>query len=741
MRHNFAHTSAFIPILLLVPVLMHATVFGDIRGIVHDPQHRPISSGEVTIAATGSHWSARTTTGDDGSFRFAALPIGSYEITVRADGFEAQTLRVALSSGSSPILHFPLAIARTATSVEVTETPEAVGMQSSTAQDTVTGSQIRQTPGADRANSVAMITSYVPGAYVVHDQLHVRGGHQVEWLIDGVPVPNTNIATNVGPQFDPKDIDVLEVQRGGYSAEYGDRTYGVFNVVTRSGFERESQGELAASYGNFHQTDNQLNFGSHTQRFAYYGSVSGSRSDLGLETPTPQVIHGMASGASAFTSLIWNKTPSDQLRFIASVRGDHYQVPNTPEQQVAGTRNIEEERDAFANFTWLHSSRSTVLAVSPFYHFNRAHYTGRCAAAEGDCGTTLADSNFGANYAGGVFNLAITHGKHSARMGVQGFAEHQNSVLALTSPSLTLRQRDSLWGGVGVAYLEDQVRIAEWLTLNAGVRLTRFTGALGENAADPRVGVAVTVPRLRWVLRGFYGRYYQPPPLTTVSGPVIDAALDQGFGFLPLRGERDEQSELGLTIPVRKWAAEFSYFRTHAKNFFDHDVLGNSNIFFPVTIDRARIRGFEATVRSPEIFGGAHLDLVYSRQVIQGAGGITGGLTDLTPPEEVWFFLDHDQRHTFSATLRVVLPRRSWFSTTVGYGSGFLDADGPQHLPAHSVVDLAIGKDVSRSLSLQFSALNMGNRRYLIDNSNTFGGTHWATPRELSVQLRYRFRY
>jgi hypothetical protein len=54
--------------------------------------------------------------------------------------------------------------------------------------------------------------------------------------VDGVPVPNTNIASNIGPQFDPKDIDYLEVSRGGYGAELGDRTYGVFNVVPRTGF-------------------------------------------------------------------------------------------------------------------------------------------------------------------------------------------------------------------------------------------------------------------------------------------------------------------------------------------------------------------------------------------------------------------------------------------------------------------------------------------------------------------------
>jgi len=93
-----------------------------------------------------------------------------------------------------------------------------------------------------------MITSSVPGAYVVHDQLHIRGGHQVSWLLTASPCRTRNIASNVGPQFDPKDIDYLEVQRGGYDAEYGDRTYGVFNVVTRSGFERNRQAELVASY-------------------------------------------------------------------------------------------------------------------------------------------------------------------------------------------------------------------------------------------------------------------------------------------------------------------------------------------------------------------------------------------------------------------------------------------------------------------------------------------------------------
>ncbi len=144
---------------------------------------------------------------------------------------------------------------------------------------------IEQTPGADRTNGMEMITDYVPASYVTHDMLHMMGGHQVNWLIDGVPIPNTNIATNLGPQIDPRDIDYLEVYSGSYDADYGDRTYGIFNIVPRTGFERNKECDLVITAGNFYQTDDQLSCGGHTQRFAWYASVNGNRSAYGLQTP------------------------------------------------------------------------------------------------------------------------------------------------------------------------------------------------------------------------------------------------------------------------------------------------------------------------------------------------------------------------------------------------------------------------------------------------------------------------
>ncbi len=730
--------------MLLLAVALHATIFGTIRGLIHDPQHRPVQGAEITVRSKTSDWTRTITTNDQGEFQLDAVPLGFYEVSVGAPGFTASPQAITLTSGAVTNLHFQLAVAAPTTSITVSAQPEQVNPDSSTPTTVISHQQITRAPGAERTNSMSMITDFVPGTYIVHDQLHFRGGHQVTWQIDGVPVPNTNIASNVGPQFDPKDIATIEVQRGGYSAEYGDRTYGVLNVATRSGFERNNEGELVVSYGSFNQTDDQISFGSHTQRFAYYASLSGNRADLGLETPEESVLHDQAAGLSGFVSLIFNRTPADQLRLVASVRGDHYQVPNTFAQQASGIRDVEDERDDFVNFSWVHTAAGGVsLTVSPFYHFNRAHYIG------GPSDTPLIpEDDRGSNYAGGVASLAVVRGKHNARLGMEGFAQHDNQFLSLqrTSPVLLHQERDLAWGSTLAGFIEDQYKLASWLSLNGGLRLTRFSGPreVTENIADPRAGAAIQIPHLGWVLRGFYGRFYQPPPLLTLSGPILDFAVDQGFTFQPLRGERDEQYDAGVSIPLHGWTLEADNFRTGAKNYLDHDVLGNSNIFFPLTLQRARIKGTEISVRSPRLAGRAQLHLAYSRQFAQWKGNVTGGLTGDAScflPAPLFCFLDHDQRDTLTTGFNLNLPSRAWAAGNLSLGSGFLNGDGPGHLPSHATFDLSLGRSFGERWSMQLSALNISNSRYLLDNSNTFGGTHYSYPREFAVQVKYRFHY
>ena len=741
--------------LLLLAIAASASIFGAVHGLIHDPQHRPVEGAKVTLHSTTSEWLQTTSSDNAGEFDFENVPVGEYKVTVETPGFATEEQKVVLTSGRDAKPHFSLAVAKTAVTVEVQDVAPLVNPESSTSTTLVSRDAINRTPGADATNSLSMITNYTPGAYMVHDQLHIRGGHQVSWLLDGVPVPNTNIASNVGPQFDPKDIDYLEVQRGGYNAEYGDRTYGVFNVVTRSGFERDRQGELVLGYGSYNATNPEISFGDHSDRFAWYGSLSGYRTDLGLETPSAENLHNQAAGLGGFGSLIFNKSPNDQLRLVTSIRGDHYQVPNDPDLQAQGFRDVENERDAFANFSWLHTIGSgIVLTVSPFFHFNRAHYIGDYTGVP-DSTVSIPQDDRGSNYIGGVVSTAYTRGHHNAHFGAQVFGQRDNQLFAVNAGDGTVTvppQREILWGSVSALFLEDQYKVTNWLTLNGGVRLTHFGGTgtntllggnhpISENAADPRLGAAVQIPKLHWVARAFWGRYYQAPPLLTVSGSLLAQCNSADCGFLPLHGERDEQREFGLTIPLAGWTFDVANFRTAARNFFDHDVLGNSNIFFPLTIDRARIHGWETTANSPRVAGRVQFHLAYSHQYAEGAGAVTGGLTNFTPPDAGYFFLDHDQRDTVSTGLNLSLPRRAWTAVNVNYGSGFLDGNGPGHLPSHTTVDLSIGKSFGENWSVRFSALNVGNNHYMLDNSNTFGGSHFANPRELAFQVKYRFHF
>ena len=747
----------YIGALLLLGATATATIFGSVRGIIHDPQHRPVQGAMVMLKAKSSDWSKTADADASGNFEFNAVPLGNYSISVANPGFAQAVQSVVVNSGSEPVVHFQLKLAGPNETISVSGTPEAAPTDSATPTTTVNRLEIQRTPGASRSNSLAMITDFVPGSYVTHDQLHIRGGHQTSWLVDGVPVPNTNIASNLGPQFDPKDIDYMEVDRGSYSADLGDRTYASFNIVPRSGFERNNQGELVLSAGSFFQTNDQLSLGSHTQRFAYYASVNANRSNLGIQTPVPQVVHDATNGYGGFGSLIFNVGPSNQLRLVTSLRKDYYQIPYDPypndiennpvngQYPSIGLRDANHESDALVNFSWVHTFNSKLLlTVSPFYHYNRADYE----SSLNDTPTATTQDR-GSTYAGGQVSFSANVARNNVQVGLYSFYQHDNQLFGVIFNDRSGNQPFSATehgsGSLAAFFFDDKFKVTPWLTLMAGMRPTYFSGGVAESALSPRFGAALNIPHLNWTFRAFYGHYYQAPPLTTASGPLIQFATANSLGFIPLHGERDEEHQFGVTIPLRGWALDADNFRTNVTNFFDHSNIGESNLFFPVTIGQAVIRGWEVTLRSPRIAHRAQLHLAYSNQIAEGGGAITGGLTDFSLPAGL-SVLDHDQRNTLNIGGDVVLPWRSYVSTNVYYGSGFTNAFPGQpypssYLPQHTSFDLTLGKDFGERYSLSLNALNVANRRAQLDNSVTFGGFHWNTPREIYAEFRYRFHF
>src|SRR3989475_2917370 len=153
-----------------------ANVFGTVRGIVHDPQHRPVSGIQVVLKAKASEFTLDARTDDAGQFHFDAIPLGEYTVAISNPNFVADPQNVAVLSGSAPILHFELRLPTQNQTVLVSA--DAAQTETVTPTTLVDRLQIQETPGAARTNSLAIITDYVPGSYIVHDQLHVRAGHQ-----------------------------------------------------------------------------------------------------------------------------------------------------------------------------------------------------------------------------------------------------------------------------------------------------------------------------------------------------------------------------------------------------------------------------------------------------------------------------------------------------------------------------------------------------------------------------------
>jgi outer membrane cobalamin receptor len=740
-----------------------ATVLATVHGVVHDSQHRPIAGVGVKLEASDSEFRLQAITGPDGQFELPPAPIGVYRITFVSPGFSTVTQTLTIASGTDSILHVALPVASASQTVVV----EGSTAQSDSVTPTtlVSREMIEQTPGASRATSFAAIIDYVPGAYMCHDMLHMRGGHQTSWLIDGINIPNTNIAANVGPQISPGDMDQIEVQRGSYSADLGDRTYGVFNVAPRNGFERDRQAELIVTGGNFYTGETNLSLGDHSVRTAWYTSIAAAHSNYGLEPPVAAVAHDAANSQSGFASLLVNPNPSNQLRFNGQLRQDFFQVPYDPdpnswENQLynsSGLRDGQTERDAFIIADWVHTvSPRVMFEVAPFYHWNVANYDSK--PVDTPTATTWHST---ANYAGMQANLRGEVKRNSIAAGFYSFYEHSTSAFGVVfndgSGDAPIQETDIVPGGIVEGSLSDSLRITDWLTLLAGVRVSSFHGGITENYADPRFGATLTIPRVRWVLRGFYGRYYQAPPLISIHGPLLGYANANNTGFTTLSGERDEEHEFSVQIPWRGWALEVDNFKTRVNNFLDHSNIGESNVFIPITVDGALVRAWETTVRSPMLWRRGQFHLAYSNQIAEQRGAINGGLIctancdssfDYTP-------VDHDQRDTLNTGFTATLPRHSWFSSNVYYGSGFsngtaglTDSSGNllspyqgNYLPAHTTFDVAAGTPLGEKWKLAVNVVNVTNHRVLTDSSLTIGGFHYNDPRQISAELRYRFHF
>ena len=97
--------------LLMLSVVSYSSVFGTLKAIVHDPEHRPVSGAKIVLRSRTSSFTQDLATDENGLATLLTLPVGVYDVTVSVPGFQSQTRAVTIASDSTQELHFALQIA------------------------------------------------------------------------------------------------------------------------------------------------------------------------------------------------------------------------------------------------------------------------------------------------------------------------------------------------------------------------------------------------------------------------------------------------------------------------------------------------------------------------------------------------------------------------------------------------------------------------------------------------------
>lgn len=225
------------------------TTTSTIEGAVTDVNGAVVAGAEIKVSGATLASERNTTTDAEGFYRLAALPAGSYTLTVSGTGFATSTANIELTLNRVVTLDVKLQVGGVGTSVNVTtDTLPLLERNASATGTTITPRQITELPVNGR--NYLDLLQLVPGVAInrqgdpnnqpgnpnsdnANPVLGERSGNN-NFLIDGQPNKDT---VNGGPaaQFNQETIAEFQVLTTGYKAEFGQASGATVNVITKSG--------------------------------------------------------------------------------------------------------------------------------------------------------------------------------------------------------------------------------------------------------------------------------------------------------------------------------------------------------------------------------------------------------------------------------------------------------------------------------------------------------------------------
>jgi outer membrane receptor protein involved in Fe transport len=213
------------------------------------------------------------------------------------------------------------------------------------------------------------------------------------------------------------------------------------------------------------------------------------------------------------------------------------------------------------------------------------------------------------------------------------------------------------------AYLQDEWKLSDTLTLNAGMRFDHSAAQVSENQLSPRIGLVWT-PDDSTVVHLGYARYFTPPPLALIGKGTL-SAFDGTTGEVanttanPIRSERDHLFDIGVQRQLlRHLTVTIDMYYKATTSLLDDTTLGGTLILSPFNYARARNWGIELSASYAQGPFQAYFNMARGQQQAKSidSNEFLFDTGDLAYIKDHYIYTDHSQKWTLSGGASLNLP-------------------------------------------------------------------------------------
>jgi len=598
-------------------------------------------------------------------------------------------------------------------------------------------------------------------------ELHVRNEHaNLQYRINGIMLPDGVGA--FGQILDTGIVGSLALLTGALPAQYGLRTAGVLDIQTRTdAFNNSGSGSV---YGGSHGTITpSFEYGGTAGQTQYFASGRFLQNNLGIENPisSNEAIHDRTSQERGFLYLSSVLDPTSRLTFMSGVSNSTFQIPNNPGQTPNFTAfdvsnfdsaRLNEHQNEFNQFNvvaYQKSAGDLDYQVSYFNRYSQLHFYP----------DPIGDLVFN-GVSSDVYRQSVVNGiqedtawrwgfAHTLRFGFTASTERSlvnnaSVLLPLANPAdptagtidapFSIFDSSAKTGWTLGAYIQDEWRITNQLTLNAGMRFDQMWQYIDANQLSPRVSLTWK-PADGTTFHAGYARNFTPPQqviaaptnLALVTPPAAPANTQTPEVPLnsPVLPERSHVFDAGVVQkihPIPGLEVGIDGYYKIARDLLDDGQFGAAYVLSGFNYDRGENVGLELKTSYTNGNFRAYGNLAWARQIATNvvSNQFLFGQDELNYIATHYVYTDHAQTLTASAGASY-LWSGTRFSASMIYGSGlrsgFANTD---HLPSYTQINMGVSHDfnivaANKPTTLRFDVVNVFDTIYQIRDGSGIG--------------------